>query len=230
MFHRTTRPCCWSRDDNRPRYLVRRRVACRLTAIRGAGLLALSPAATAKLVEVLRYEQLFYFYMGGNGGPGSLSDLCGFQRVMLNNVGSKQLPISLSLPSQGLRVLRSRRPLGAARLPWVAGINLASTAANVTTLLAGPATRLALPDRDPDQQPLTAATAEFAGSRSLTAASRIQNIALPRTSLRVTQKLQSALVVIYAYEWPDDTDAEWPFDGWRPKAATPKSLDNLWPG
>jgi len=36
-----------------------------LMAIRGAGLLALSPAATAKLVEVLRYEQLFYFYMGG---------------------------------------------------------------------------------------------------------------------------------------------------------------------
>jgi hypothetical protein len=135
---------------------------------------------------------------------------------------------------------RRSRPAVAAGL-WaqlgclgVAGINLASTAANVTTLLAGPATHLALPDRDPDQQPLTAATAEFAGSRSLTAASRIQNMALPRTSLRVTRKLQSwsknALVVIYAYEWPDDTDAEWPFDRWRPKTATPKSLDNLWPG
>jgi hypothetical protein len=36
-----------------------------LMVIRGAGLLALSPAATAKLVEALRYEQLFYFYMGG---------------------------------------------------------------------------------------------------------------------------------------------------------------------
>ena len=35
-----------------------------LMAIRGAGLLALSPTATAKLIEVLRYEQLFYFYMG----------------------------------------------------------------------------------------------------------------------------------------------------------------------
>jgi len=36
-----------------------------LMVIKGGGLLALSPAATAKLVEVLRYEQLFYFYMGG---------------------------------------------------------------------------------------------------------------------------------------------------------------------
>jgi hypothetical protein len=36
-----------------------------LMVIRGAGLLALSPAATAKLVEALRYEQLFYFYLGG---------------------------------------------------------------------------------------------------------------------------------------------------------------------
>ena len=36
-----------------------------LMVIRGAGLLALSPAGTAKLVEALRYEQLFYFYMGG---------------------------------------------------------------------------------------------------------------------------------------------------------------------
>jgi len=36
-----------------------------LMVIRGAGLLALSPAGTAKLVEALRYEHLFYFYMGG---------------------------------------------------------------------------------------------------------------------------------------------------------------------
>ena len=36
-----------------------------LMAIRGAGLLALSPAGTARLVEALRYEQLFYVYMGG---------------------------------------------------------------------------------------------------------------------------------------------------------------------
>jgi hypothetical protein len=35
-----------------------------LMAIRGAGLLALSPNATMKLFEALRYEQLFYFYMG----------------------------------------------------------------------------------------------------------------------------------------------------------------------
>jgi len=36
-----------------------------LFVIRGAGLLALSPAATAKLIDALRYEQLFYVYMGG---------------------------------------------------------------------------------------------------------------------------------------------------------------------
>lgn len=35
-----------------------------LMVVRGAGLLALSPTATAKLVDALRYEQLFYFYMG----------------------------------------------------------------------------------------------------------------------------------------------------------------------
>ena len=33
-------------------------------AIRGAGLLALSPDATIKLVQALRYEELFYGYMG----------------------------------------------------------------------------------------------------------------------------------------------------------------------
>ena len=30
----------------------------------GAGLLALSPNAMMKLFEALRYDQLFYFYMG----------------------------------------------------------------------------------------------------------------------------------------------------------------------
>ena len=32
--------------------------------IRSAGFLALSPAAVSKLVKVLRYEELFYLYMG----------------------------------------------------------------------------------------------------------------------------------------------------------------------
>ena len=36
-----------------------------LMAIRGAALLALSPSVTMKLFEALRYEQLFYVYMGG---------------------------------------------------------------------------------------------------------------------------------------------------------------------
>jgi len=36
-----------------------------LMTVRGAGLLALSPSATMTLFEGLRYEQLFYFYMGG---------------------------------------------------------------------------------------------------------------------------------------------------------------------
>jgi hypothetical protein len=36
-----------------------------LMTIRGAGLLALSPSATMSLFESLRYERLFYFYMGG---------------------------------------------------------------------------------------------------------------------------------------------------------------------
>jgi ABC-type arginine/histidine transport system permease subunit len=35
-----------------------------LMAIRGAVLLALSPSTTMKLFEALRYEQLFYVYMG----------------------------------------------------------------------------------------------------------------------------------------------------------------------
>ena len=33
--------------------------------IRGAGLLALSPAAVGKLFDAMHYEQLFYLYMGG---------------------------------------------------------------------------------------------------------------------------------------------------------------------
>jgi len=36
-----------------------------LMVVRGAVLLALSPAATVKLVNALRYERLFYFYIGG---------------------------------------------------------------------------------------------------------------------------------------------------------------------
>ena len=39
---------------------------------------ALSPAATAKLVEALRYEQLFYFYMGGTLVLGLYLTLAGF--------------------------------------------------------------------------------------------------------------------------------------------------------
>jgi len=35
-----------------------------LMAIRGAALLAISPAAVMKVFEALRYEQRFYFYMG----------------------------------------------------------------------------------------------------------------------------------------------------------------------
>ena len=38
-----------------------------LMAIRGAGLLALSPDATIKLVQALRDEELFYGYMGITG-------------------------------------------------------------------------------------------------------------------------------------------------------------------
>jgi len=49
-----------------------------LMMIRGAGLLALSPAGTAKLVETLRYEQLFYFYMGGTLALGLCLTWAGF--------------------------------------------------------------------------------------------------------------------------------------------------------
>jgi len=56
-------------DDNRSQYLsgsaspVVVTLAGWLMAIGEAGLFALSPPATAKVVDVLRYEQLFYFYM-----------------------------------------------------------------------------------------------------------------------------------------------------------------------
>jgi hypothetical protein len=49
-----------------------------LMVIRGAGLLALSPAGTAKLVEVLRYEQLFYSYMAGTFVLGLYLTWAGF--------------------------------------------------------------------------------------------------------------------------------------------------------
>jgi hypothetical protein len=49
-----------------------------LMAIRGAGLLALSPNATMKLFEALRYEQLFYFYMGGTLVLGLYLTYAGF--------------------------------------------------------------------------------------------------------------------------------------------------------
>ena len=56
----------------------------------------------------------------------------------------------------------------------IAGVNFTDTAANVTTLLARPGASLALPDRDPGQQPLAAASAEFTGGRPLAAALRTQ--------------------------------------------------------
>ena len=52
-----------------------------LMAIRGASLLALSPNTIMKLFEALRYEQLFYLYMGAIATSWSLLDLCGFHRV-----------------------------------------------------------------------------------------------------------------------------------------------------
>jgi hypothetical protein len=47
-------------------------------AIRGAGLLALSPNATVKLFEALRYEQLFYVYMGATLILGLYLTFAGF--------------------------------------------------------------------------------------------------------------------------------------------------------
>jgi hypothetical protein len=47
-------------------------------AIRGAGLLALSPAALSKLVEALRYEELFYFYVAATLVLGLYLTYAGF--------------------------------------------------------------------------------------------------------------------------------------------------------
>ncbi len=49
-----------------------------LMAIRGGALLALSPVATMKLFEALRYEELFYFYMGGTFVLGVYLTWAGF--------------------------------------------------------------------------------------------------------------------------------------------------------
>ena len=49
-----------------------------LMTIRGAGLLALSPNATGKLFEGLRYEQLFYLYMSGTLVLGLYLTYAGF--------------------------------------------------------------------------------------------------------------------------------------------------------
>jgi hypothetical protein len=49
-----------------------------LMVVRGAGLLALSPVATAKLVDAMRYEQLFYFYMGLTFALGLYLTYAGF--------------------------------------------------------------------------------------------------------------------------------------------------------
>ncbi len=50
----------------------------RLMAIRGAGLLALSPNTTMKLFEVLQYERRFYFYMAGTLVLGLYLTIAGF--------------------------------------------------------------------------------------------------------------------------------------------------------
>jgi hypothetical protein len=49
-----------------------------LMAIRGAALLALSPEATIKLFDALRYEQGFYLYMGGTLLLGLYLTVAGF--------------------------------------------------------------------------------------------------------------------------------------------------------
>jgi len=51
------------------------------------------------------------------------------------------------------------------------GVDFAGTAANVTTILAGPAARLAFSDCDSGHQSFAAPAAGLAGGRSLTAAS-----------------------------------------------------------
>jgi hypothetical protein len=50
-----------------------------LMAIRGAGLLALSPRATTKLFDALRYEQLFYVYMAATLILGAYLTYAGFR-------------------------------------------------------------------------------------------------------------------------------------------------------
>ena len=50
----------------------------RLMAIRGAGLLALSPDGIIKLFEGLRYERFFYLYMGGTLVLGLYLTIAGF--------------------------------------------------------------------------------------------------------------------------------------------------------
>jgi hypothetical protein len=49
-----------------------------LMAIRGAGTLALSPNATMKLFDALRYEAYFYFYMGATLVLGLYLAISGF--------------------------------------------------------------------------------------------------------------------------------------------------------
>ena len=49
-----------------------------LMAIRGVGLLALSPDGIRKLFEALQYEERFYFYMGGTLVLGLYLTFAGF--------------------------------------------------------------------------------------------------------------------------------------------------------
>ena len=82
---RSVGPCRWPRHDNRPQHLVggrftsrhhRHRVAYGDPRCRTTRPVALS--ATTKLFEALRYEQLFYFYMGGTLILGLYLALAGF--------------------------------------------------------------------------------------------------------------------------------------------------------
>ena len=49
-----------------------------LLTIRGAGLIALSPAAVSKLVDALHYEEFFYLYMGATLALGFYLTYAGF--------------------------------------------------------------------------------------------------------------------------------------------------------
>lgn len=49
-----------------------------LLTIRGAGLLALSPAAVSKLVDALHYEEFFYLYVGATLALGFYLSYAGF--------------------------------------------------------------------------------------------------------------------------------------------------------